>query len=110
MAGSITPYETAGGRRHRVRYRKPDKSQTDKRGFRTKKEAELFLASVTVSKATGEYFDPKTRAGTISAAPRRAKAQAPGSRERQTKRASSGSRLTTSGTPQPRSPSARACM
>lgn len=59
MAGSITPYDTAQGRRYRVRYRKPDKSQTDKRGFRTKREAELFLASVTVSKATGEYFDPK---------------------------------------------------
>lgn len=58
MAGSITAYETAAGKRYRVRYRKPDKSQTDKRGFRTKKEAELFLASVTVSKATGEYIDP----------------------------------------------------
>ncbi|GAA1162759.1 hypothetical protein MOX01_13750 [Microbacterium oxydans] len=58
MAGSITPYDTARGRRYRVRYRKPDKSQTDKRGFRTKKEADLFLASVTVSKAKGEYLDP----------------------------------------------------
>jgi integrase len=58
VAGSITAYTTAQGRRYRVRYRKPDKSQTDKRGFRTKKEAELFLASVTVSKATGEYIDP----------------------------------------------------
>lgn len=58
MAGSITPYETAQGRRYRVRYRKPNKAQTDKRGFKTKKEAELFLASVTVSKATGDYIDP----------------------------------------------------
>lgn len=58
MAGSIKPYETAQGKRYRVRYRKPDSSQTDKRGFRTKKEAELFLASVTVSKATGDYIDP----------------------------------------------------
>lgn len=58
MAGSITSYATANGRRYRVRYRKPDKSQTDKRGFKTKREAELFLASVTVSKATGEYIDP----------------------------------------------------
>jgi integrase len=58
MAGSITAYETASGKRYRVRYRKPDKSQTDKRGFRTKKDAELFLASVTMSKATGEYVDP----------------------------------------------------
>lgn len=44
--------------RWRVRYRKPDKSQTDKRGFRTKREAEIFLASVTVAKAVGEYLDP----------------------------------------------------
>ncbi|WP_370545224.1 site-specific integrase [Herbiconiux sp. VKM Ac-1786] len=58
MAGSITPYDTTAGKRYRVRYRKPDKSQTDKRGFRTKREAELFLASVTVSKALGDYIDP----------------------------------------------------
>jgi integrase len=58
MAGSITAYATAQGKRYRVRYRKPDRSQTDKRGFKTKREAELFLASVTVSKATGDYIDP----------------------------------------------------
>ena len=56
--GSVTPYETGGGRRYRVRYRKPDHSQTDKRGFRTKREAELFLASVEVAKSTGRYIDP----------------------------------------------------
>ncbi|WP_137843814.1 site-specific integrase [Microbacterium sp. 2FI] len=58
MAGSITPYNTAAGKRYRVRYRKPDKTQTDKRGFKTKREAELFLASVTVAKASGGYLDP----------------------------------------------------
>lgn len=58
MAGSITAYQTAQGKRYRVRYRKPDKSQTDKRGFKTKREAEVFLASVTMSKATGNYVDP----------------------------------------------------
>lgn len=58
MAGTITAYETAAGRRYRVRYRKPDSSQTDKRGFKTKREAELYLASVTVSTATGDYIDP----------------------------------------------------
>ena len=67
MAGSITAYDTARGRRYRVRYRKPDKSQTDKRGFKTKKEAELFLASVTVSKATGEYIDPASARITVGA-------------------------------------------
>jgi integrase len=56
--GSITPYGTAGGRRYRVRYRKPDNSQTDKRGFTTKRQAELFLAAVEISKARGEFIDP----------------------------------------------------
>ncbi|CAN5337941.1 site-specific integrase [soil metagenome] len=59
--GSVTPYETSGGRRYRVRYRKPDHKQTDKRGFRTKRDAELFLASVEVAKNSGRYIDP-TRA------------------------------------------------
>lgn len=54
----IEPYETAQGTRYRVRYRKPNKQQTDKRGFKTVKDAELFLASVKVSKATGDYIDP----------------------------------------------------
>ena len=37
--GSVTAYETAAGKRYRVRYRKPDHGQTDKRGFKTKKAA-----------------------------------------------------------------------
>lgn len=52
---SIAPYNTAGGRRYRVRYRLPDHSQTDKRGFNTKREAELFLTSVEVSQARGDF-------------------------------------------------------
>ena len=63
--GSVSPYETAAGRRYRVRYRKPDHSQTDKRGFRTKKEAELFLASVEVTKAQGLYIDPSRSRMTV---------------------------------------------
>lgn len=58
MAGSIVPYETSKGRRWRVRYRRPDKGSTDKSGFRTKRDAENFLASVTVAKATGDFVDP----------------------------------------------------
>ena len=58
---SVAPYDTSGGRRYRVRYRKPDHKQTDKRGFRTKRDAELFLASVEVAKNSGRYMDP-TRA------------------------------------------------
>ncbi|CAN5449871.1 site-specific integrase [soil metagenome] len=55
---TIESYETRDGRRYRVRYRKPDNSQTDKRGFKTKKEAELFLAEVELGKASGTYIDP----------------------------------------------------
>lgn len=55
---SITPYQTKAGKRWRVRYRKPDRSQTDKRGFRTKRDAEAFAATVEVSKTTGTFIDP----------------------------------------------------
>ncbi len=47
---SVEAYETSTGRRYRVRYRTPERRQTDKRGFRTKREAEDFLATVEVSK------------------------------------------------------------
>lgn len=53
--GTVAAYETSSGRRYRVRYRLPDHSQTDKRGYRTKREAELYLASVEVSKARGDF-------------------------------------------------------
>lgn len=60
--GSITPYETSAGKRYRVRYHNLDRSQTDKRGFRTKRDAELFLAATEAHKATGEIAPrPDTR-------------------------------------------------
>ncbi|MBG6237400.1 integrase [Mycetocola sp. CAN_C7] len=62
---SVTAYETASGKRYRVRYRKPDHAQTDKRGFKTKREAELFLASVEVSKARGEFIDVSAARATV---------------------------------------------
>lgn len=67
---TIEPYETTAGRRYAVRYRKPDRTQTKKRGFRTKRDAELFLASVEVSKARGEFIDAtaaKAMIGTLGA-------------------------------------------
>lgn len=63
--GSIDAYESAGGRRYRVRYRKPDHSQANKRGFRTKREAELYLASVEVKKARGDFIDAAEARATI---------------------------------------------
>ncbi len=64
--GSVSPYETSRGRRYRVRYRKPGNSQTDKRGFKTKRDAELFLASVEVAKSTGRYIDASRARVTIA--------------------------------------------
>lgn len=58
MAGTIKSYDTDAGRRWEVRYRRPDKGTTRKRGFLRKRDAETYLASVTISKATGEYIDP----------------------------------------------------
>ncbi|MEF3405293.1 site-specific integrase [Agromyces sp. CCNWLW203] len=64
--GSVHPYETSGGKRYRVLYRKPDHSQGQKRGFKTKRDAELYLAEVEVSKAKGDYVDPADARTTIA--------------------------------------------
>jgi integrase len=63
---TIEPYETKAGKRYRVRYRTPGRGQTDKRGFKTKREAELFAATVEVTKAKGEYVAPKLGRATVS--------------------------------------------
>ena len=68
--GSVSAYESSAGKRYRVRYRTPDHAQTDKRGFTTKREAELFLATVEVSKARGEFvnaLDARARLGGLGA-------------------------------------------
>jgi integrase len=55
---TINSYNTAQGKRWRVRYRTPDRKQTDKRGFRTKRDAEQFAATIEVAKMRGEYVPP----------------------------------------------------
>lgn len=56
---TISRYETASGTtRYRVRYRMPDKRQTDKRGFRTKREAEAWSNQLEVDKRRGAYVAP----------------------------------------------------
>lgn len=65
--GTISAYKTAAGKRYRVRYRRPDHSQTDKRGFKTKRSAQLFLASTEVSKSRGEYIEESAGRATIGA-------------------------------------------
>src|ERR1700761_4403584 len=59
LVATISSYSTAQGKRCRVRYRTPDRRQTDKRGFRTKRDAEFFAATVEVAKANGEYVAPR---------------------------------------------------
>jgi integrase len=44
--------------RYRVRYRTPDKRQTDKRGFRTKRDAEAWANQLEVDKRRGAYVAP----------------------------------------------------
>lgn len=55
---TVKAYDTAKGRRYRVRYRTPEGRQTDKRGFLTKKAAEAFANSVEVDKLQGTYVAP----------------------------------------------------
>jgi len=63
--GSVQPYETAAGKRYRVQYRTPDRRNTMKRGFRTKREAEQYLAVVEVSKMRGEWIDASRTRSTV---------------------------------------------
>ncbi|KFI50057.1 tyrosine-type recombinase/integrase [Bifidobacterium biavatii] len=63
---NITKYQTANGIRYRVRYRKPDGTQTDKRGFKRKIDAETWAAKqVTVAKAEGTFIDPTAGKATV---------------------------------------------
>lgn len=56
---TIESYQNSTGTTlYRVRYRKPDGSQTSKRGFTTKRDARKFLNTVEVSKHAGLYIDP----------------------------------------------------
>lgn len=55
---TIESYETKAGKRYLVRYRDPDRVQRKKRGFRLKREAEAYAATVEVDKMTGGYINP----------------------------------------------------
>jgi Arm DNA-binding domain len=53
---TIESYETStGAKRYMVRYRTPNRTQTKKRGFKTKRDATEFAATVEVEKMTGAY-------------------------------------------------------
>jgi integrase len=64
---TIEKYATKGGATlYRVRYRTPDNNRsTQKRGFQTKREAQLFAATVSVSMARGEYISASVGKVTI---------------------------------------------
>lgn len=56
---TISKYQTASGATlYRVRYRTPERDETSKRGFKTKRDAEAFANSVEVDKMTGQYVKP----------------------------------------------------
>lgn len=55
---TIERYETKAGPRYAVRYRKPDRKQSTKRGFTTKRHARLWAADNEVSQASGTFIDP----------------------------------------------------
>lgn len=57
--GSIHPDSTAAGKRvYRINYRKPDGGQGTQCGFRTKRDAELRLFEVQISKNSATFVDP----------------------------------------------------
>jgi integrase len=64
--GSVQPYRTNAGKRYVVRYKKPDNTHAAKRGFRTKREAEAYLATVSVSITVQQYVDPGDARVTIA--------------------------------------------
>jgi hypothetical protein len=56
---TIESYQTSSGaKRYVVRYRTPQRTQTKKRGFKTKRDAQEFAATVEVEKLTGKYVAP----------------------------------------------------
>jgi integrase len=63
---TIEKYQTSSGATlYAVRYRKPDNKQTWKRGFHTKRDAQIFANTVEVSKIAGEYVAPSLGRTTI---------------------------------------------
>ncbi|MGJ9412891.1 Arm DNA-binding domain-containing protein [Aeromicrobium sp. CF4.19] len=53
---TIEAYETSDGKRYQVRFRTPERKQTKRRSFRTKRDAEQFAAAVEVQKYRGEFI------------------------------------------------------
>lgn len=66
MSYTISKYQTKNGQKWRVRYRKPDGTQTDKRGFERKLDADRWAAEhVTTAQARGSFIDPQSSKATM---------------------------------------------
>lgn len=63
---TIEEYTAGGKTLYRVRYRTPDRKQTSKRGFKTKRDANDFLHSIEASKTQGTFVDPADSKATIA--------------------------------------------
>lgn len=63
---TIEEYTAGGKTMYRVRYRTPDRKQTSKRGFTTKRDAREFLHSIESSKSQGTFVDPADSKATIA--------------------------------------------
>jgi hypothetical protein len=62
----ISRYQTASGATlYSARYYTPDRGETQRRGFTTKRDAEAFAATVEVSKLKGEYVAPALGRATV---------------------------------------------
>ncbi|MDH3027031.1 tyrosine-type recombinase/integrase [Gordonia alkanivorans] len=56
-----------GGTQYKVRYRDQDGRQRQKKGFRTKRDATLYAATVETKKAAGTWVDPSAGKVTVGA-------------------------------------------
>lgn len=64
---TVESYENAAGKTlYRVRYRTPDRKQTSKRGFKTKRDAQAFLHDLESSKGKGTFVDPADSRATVA--------------------------------------------
>lgn len=61
---SIERYVTSKGTLYRVRHRVDGKS-TQRRGFKTRREAQQYFAAIEVAKGRGEYVSPTVGKATI---------------------------------------------
>ncbi len=62
---TIEAYQTKSGRRYQVRYRTQERTQTKRRGFKTKRDAEKFAAEVEVAINAGDYVSPSAARVTV---------------------------------------------